>query len=185
MPKVANTAQQFFFWPRSTTTSIAGAPRVCWVCGGLVCGLVHTRSITAQSLHLPPHHLPRPLRLLPPSAAPLTYSHASHHSHASLVVHIFPLLSPSLLRLSFAQVICLSDLANDFINPHDSSNRINKLAGDRHILSRSRTRTRPACINSCVRTRPLAHILSFMHSRNNTVWMGASVKTHTRQKLKK
>ena len=24
-------------------------------------------------------------------------------------------------------MICLSDLANDFINPHDSSNRINKL----------------------------------------------------------
>ena len=42
---------------------------------------------------------------------------------------------PSLRASAPSQVICLSDLQNDFINPHDSSSRINKLARTRGLHS--------------------------------------------------
>mmetsp|Transcript_17984 Transcript_17984/g.28726 ORF Transcript_17984/g.28726 Transcript_17984/m.28726 type:complete len:163 (+) Transcript_17984:451-939(+) len=44
------------------------------------------------------------------------------------------MLVGALLGVNMYTVICLSDLANDFINPHDSSNRINKLVVPEFVI---------------------------------------------------
>mmetsp|Transcript_1658 Transcript_1658/g.3752 ORF Transcript_1658/g.3752 Transcript_1658/m.3752 type:complete len:162 (+) Transcript_1658:178-663(+) len=44
------------------------------------------------------------------------------------------MLMGALLGMNMYMVICLSDLANDFINPHDSSSRINKLVVPEFVI---------------------------------------------------
>ena len=44
------------------------------------------------------------------------------------------LIEAALLGIIMYTLICLADLENDFINPHDSANRINKFVGPEYVL---------------------------------------------------
>jgi hypothetical protein len=101
----------FFFFPSPTTKEVVAlALRVWKICkprGAALWWWWSVDSVHHRTIVVPP---PTPVSRLCRSSHSLVVSH-----HTSLVHR------PSIYPLDWTlQVICLSDLANDFINPHDS-----------------------------------------------------------------